>query len=137
MNEDLVGLGPAHAGHEWEWVASDFGPQAGWSDVNKVALPLKPPRSMPSRDMADVRRILAVWRPVSEDGRSYLSRVATTTVRDGDLADIEVEIFSASLYLRGLLAGGMTHLESGDEDLEKVLAALSAVVKVTETSPAG
>jgi hypothetical protein len=127
----------AHAQKEWEWVSSDFAPQACWSDMNKVALPLKPPKGMPSRDTAEVRRILAIWTPVSEDGRSCMSSVATTTVRGGESIGVEVEVFSASLYLRGLLGAGMTHLESEDEDLEKVFAALGAVVEVTGHSPAG
>jgi hypothetical protein len=127
----------AHARHEWEWLARAFGPEAGWDDLTKVALPLKPPDGMPSRDMTDVRRILAVWTPVSDDGRSCVSHVATTTIRGGELADVKVDVFSASLYLRALLAGGMTHLEAADEDLEKVLAALRTVVEVTGISPAG
>ena len=66
-----------------------------------------------------------------------MSSVTTTTVRGGESIGVEVEVFSASLYLRGLLGAGMTHLESEDEDLEKVFAALGAVVEVTGHSPAG
>jgi hypothetical protein len=129
----------AYAMETWtRWVTSAFGPQAGWTDDNKVALPLKPPEGMPSRDMADVRRILAVWTPTSENGRSCMSRpLVTKTVRGGELADTKVEVFSASMYLRGLLADGMKHLEAEDEYLEKVLAALNAVVRATGLSSAG
>jgi hypothetical protein len=51
------------------------------------------------------------------------------SVRRGELAGIEVEIFSASMYLRDLLAAGVTHLESEDQDMEKVLAELGVLVQ--------
>lgn len=118
----------------WDWLVNDcFVPQ-DFNKVSKVALPLKSPKGLPWRDTADARRILAVWTPVAEDGRSCMSRLSASTLHDGKWTDIEVEVFSASLYLRGLLAAGVTHLETDDDDLEKVVAALNAVVEI---SPAG
>lgn len=114
----------------WNWLVSDCFVPRKWNDVSKVALPLKPPDSMPSRDTADARRILAVWTPISKDGRSCMSSLATATLRGGQWIDIVVEVFSASMYLRDLLAGGMTHLEAGDEYLERVLSAISTVIAV-------
>jgi hypothetical protein len=129
----------AHAQAEWEWlVCSNFSPQVTvWNKDNKVALPLKPPSSLPAASTADARRILAVWTPVSEDGRSCMSGVTTTTVRRGELVPVDVEVFSASMYLRDLRAGGVMHLESDDAETEGVLAALRAVVEVTGFSSAG
>lgn len=125
----------SYARNVWGWLGEWF-VQQDFNAYSKVVLPLKPPKDMLSRETADARRILVVWTPVAEDGRSCMSRLSTSTLRSGKWAGIEVDVFSASLYLRGLLAGGMTHLEAEDEDLEKVLAALNAVVGVTEVSPA-
>jgi len=129
----------AYAMKIWtQWVASAFGPQARRNPDNKVALPLEPPEGMPSRDMADIRRILAVWTPASEDGRLCMSRLsADKAVRGGELTATRVEVFSASMYLRELRANGETHLPAEDGYLEKVLRALSAVVEVAGVSPAG
>jgi len=119
----------AYATEVWDWLVREHFMEQVWTGVNKVALPLKPPSRMPSADSYEVRRILAVWTPVSSDGRSCLSRVSTTTIRQEELAGIEVEVFSASLYLRELLATGVTHLESEDEGVEKLLAELSILVR--------
>lgn len=121
-----------HAKAEWQWLVSEHFAPLLWTDVNKVALPLQPPRMLPSSSTAEARRILAVWTPVSEDGHSCLSRAATTTVRQGKLVSIEVEVFSASIYLRGLLATGMTHLSAESEDTEEMLAALGALVEAQD-----
>jgi hypothetical protein len=126
----------SYARNVWGWLGEWFAEQ-DFNQYSKIALPLKPPKGKLSLDTADARRILAVWTPVAEDGRSCMSRLPTSTLRSGKWTDIEVEVFSASLYLRGLLADGVTHLEAGDEDLGKVLAALNAVVEVTEVSTAG
>jgi hypothetical protein len=96
---------------------------------------LKPPASLPAASTADARRVLALWTPVSEDGRSCMSNV--TAVRPGELVPVDVEAFSASTYLRDLRARGVTHLESDDAGTEGMLAALRAVVEVTGFSTAG
>lgn len=114
----------------WDWLVREhFVPRKKWTDVNKVALPLKPPAGMPAADVSGARRILAVWTPISSDGRSLLSRVSTTTVRGGKPAGIEVEVFSASMFLRDQLAAGVTHLESEDEGVERLLAELGGLVR--------
>lgn len=119
----------AYAREMWDWLVSKhFVPQV-WTGVNKVELQLKPPEGMPSADASSAHRILAVWTPVSGDGWSCLSRVSTTTVRQGKSAGIEVDVFSASLYLHDLLAAGVTHLQSEDDDVEKVLAELGVLVR--------
>jgi hypothetical protein len=120
----------------WEWlVNAEFVPQV-WTQVNKVALPLKPPLCIPGAITADARRILAVWTPVSEDGRTCMSNVTTTTIRGGALVPVKVEVFSASMYLRDLLAAGVTHLEAEDDFLERVLAEVSTLVRHTGVSAA-
>jgi hypothetical protein len=126
----------ASAKDMWEWlVSAHFVPQV-WTQENKVALPLKPPRCLPDATTADARRILAVWTPVSQDGQSCMSNVTTTTIRGGALAPVKVEVFSASMYLRDLLAVGVTHLEAEDDFLERVLSAVSALVEVVDVSTA-
>jgi hypothetical protein len=127
----------AHAKRMWKMLVSgEFEPWK-WTDVNKIALPLKPPDAVASRDTVGVRRILAVWAPVSEDGCSCMSSLPTMTLSAGQWVDIEAEVFSASLYLRDMLASGMTHLDAEDGDLEKMLSALSSVIEVTGLSLAG
>lgn len=119
-----------HARAEWECLVREHFVPLVWDKVNKVALPLKPPERRPSASTADARRILAVWTQVSKDGRSCLSTGSTTTFHRGELAGIEVEVFSASMYLRALLAAGTAYLEAKPEDMERVLAALRAVIEV-------
>jgi len=123
----------------WGWLVSAcFAPwPRKWTDENKVALPLKPPKGKPTRDMADARRILAIWTPISEDGRSCMSRLPTVTLKGGQWIDTVVEVFSASMYLQCLLAAGVTHLKAEDEVLEKWLAAMGNVVEVTGLISAG
>jgi hypothetical protein len=119
----------ADARDMWDWlVGAEFMPKV-WTQVNKVALPLKPPHSMPAAVTADARRILAVWTPVSKDGGACLSSAETTTIRDGVLAPVKVDVFSASIYLRELLAAGVTHLDAEDPFLERVLAEVSTLVQ--------
>jgi hypothetical protein len=66
-----------------------------------------------------------------------MSRVTKTTVRRRELVSVDVEVFSASMYLRDLRAAGVRHLESEDAEMEGVLAALRAVVGITGFSAAG
>jgi hypothetical protein len=121
----------AHAQAAWEWLVSEHFKPWVWDKVNKVALPLKPPsEKLLSVSTTDARRILAVWTPISEDGRSCLSRVPTKTLHRGAWVDIEVEVFSASMYFRDLLRGGMTHLVAESERIDKVLAAVGDVLEV-------
>ena len=131
----------AHARREWALlVGGHFGQEFfehRWTNVNKVALPLKPPTSLPSANMAGVRRILAIWTPVSEDGQSCMSSVNTTSIWGEGPISVDVDVFSASMYLRELRRAGVTHLEAEDAELERLLAALSALVEVTGLSAAG
>ena len=73
---------------------------------------------------------MAVWTPISEGGQSCLSRAITTALRRGELVTIEVEVFSASMYIREMLEAGSTHLRTNSPDMEAALAALGAVVEV-------
>ncbi|MGP3777025.1 hypothetical protein ACTWJ8_39955 (plasmid) [Streptomyces sp. SDT5-1] len=97
------------ARRQWRWL-SDPGGWDKWDSYTKVALPLLPPAGRTPADVQQARRILAVWRPVSQDGISAFSTLNTTTLQDGRWVDVAVEVFSASLYLRGLLAAGVTTL---------------------------
>jgi hypothetical protein len=45
------------------------------------------------------------------------------------LAPVKVDVFSASIYLRELLAAGVTHLDAEDPFLERVLAEVSTLVQ--------
>ncbi len=68
-----------------------------WSGVNKIALPLHD-------DGYEFSRVLAIWRPTSHDGLDPWSSVDTYTLAAGREQPIEVQVFSASLYVSRLLA---------------------------------
>ncbi|MGW6145601.1 hypothetical protein [Streptomyces sp. NPDC055140] len=92
---------------EWLRLKADHFTDPMWTDTNKVALPLKPPRPLPAGIADEVAgnptRILAYWRPVTRAGEWFSD--LTTTSHDTTVP-VRVRVFSASLYLRALLANG-------------------------------
>ncbi len=98
----------AYARQRWTTLKADHIDTDGWTDDNKVYLPLCPPKSFSSTAaalaMPELRRILAIWRPVSCDGTSFRSEATSTSVNDDQLVPVTAEVFSASLYLRFLLS---------------------------------
>ena len=91
-----------------------------WSGVNKIALPLR-------NDGYEFSRVLAIWRPTSHNGLDPWSSVDTYTLVAGREQPIEVQVFSASLYVTRLLAEqpDAPHLElRGDSVLARTLAVL-------------
>ncbi|MFJ5952601.1 hypothetical protein [Streptomyces noursei] len=92
---------------EWQRLMGAHFARAVWTDTNKVALPLTPPWPLPAgvseERAANPIRILAYWRPVTRQGH-WLSEL-TTTSHDTTIP-VHVRVFSASLYLRALLAQG-------------------------------
>lgn len=57
-----------------------------------------------------LRRVLAIWRPVSSDGTAFRSEATSTSVAGDQLVPATAEVFSASLYLRSLPDQGETRL---------------------------
>lgn len=60
--------------------------------------------------MPGLRRVLAIWRPVSSEGTAFKSEAASTSVVNDKLVPAAAEVFSASLYLRSLRDQGETRL---------------------------
>ncbi|MFE3387452.1 hypothetical protein [Streptomyces anulatus] len=102
---------------------------ARWTTTTKIALPLRPPYGWTADQVNRARRILIVWRLVSRDGVSALSRHLTTTRREGEWVDLTVEVFSASIHLRQLLAAGISRLHSTFGQLDTLLEALGTIVR--------
>ena len=100
-----------------------------WNHVNKVALPLRLPDGRDSREALRARRILAIWYPKSEDGRSYWSRVPRNVKLPCSAVDVPIEVFSASLYLRQLQGEGHVELSAARPDTESVLVALDEIIR--------
>lgn len=103
--------------------------QEMWTGTTKIALPLKPPTGWSEQAAADARRVLIIWRPLSETGTGCESVLATTTLREGFETGLEVTVFSASLYLRQLLAAGTTALTGNLPRLDAALALLRTVAR--------
>ncbi|MFC1438027.1 hypothetical protein ABUW04_07125 [Streptacidiphilus sp. N1-10] len=106
-----------------------------WTGTTKVALPLRPPGGWSEQAASDAKRVLIVWRPVSVNGTDCESILKTTTMREGVEVDLEVAVFSASLYLRQRLAAGDTALIGTFPRLDALLALLRTVVG--ESGPVG
>jgi hypothetical protein len=100
-----------------------------WNNVNKVALPLRPPNGHDSREALRARRILAIWYPKSEDGRSYWSRAPRNVKLPRSAVDVPIEVFSASLYLRQLQSEGHAQLPAARPDSEGALGALEEIIR--------
>ncbi|MET7394278.1 hypothetical protein ABZS66_12370 [Dactylosporangium sp. NPDC005572] len=99
-----------------------------WTDTNKIALPVRQPADW-TGSMANLRRILAIWTPISSDGHSYFSSATTTSPIDGIYQDIPIEVFSGSLYARALLARGHHHLDATISGVHTRLDALGALLR--------
>jgi hypothetical protein len=120
-----------YARRRWTTLKADHIDTDDWTDDNKVYLPLRPPKSFSSaaaaQAMPKLRRVLAIWRPVSCDGTSFRSEATSTSVSDDQLVPVTAEVFSASLYLRFLLSQGETRLATRlglTENLLKVVGEL-------------
>jgi hypothetical protein len=104
----------AYARQRWATLRADHIDVDGWTDHNKVYLPLRPPAGLDpavaARAMPGLRRVLAIWRPVSSDGTAFKSEATSTSVVSDQLVPATAEVFSASLYLRSLQGQGGTRL---------------------------
>jgi hypothetical protein len=118
----------AYARDQWTQLAAEHLDHNGWTSVNKVFLPLRPPASLDpafaAHAMARLQRILAIWRPISRDGTGFRSEAESTSVEDDQVIRVTAEVFSASLYVRQLRASGATHLPACLGRTEKLRQAL-------------
>jgi hypothetical protein len=117
-----------YAWEQWKILtAADYWER--WDGTTKIALPLQPPAGWTSEKANRARRILIVWRPISSDGISPLSHHSTTTLRGSEWVELAVEVFSASLYLRGLLAAGIENLPAAFPRLDLFLNAIDSIIE--------
>ena len=79
----------------------------GWTTVGSVAMPLRVPFDEPGLKISPV---LALWAPVSA-GEHYLSETMTASIRNGLPKVVAVQVFSAELYVRALLASGRSTVD--------------------------
>ncbi|MFI5864750.1 hypothetical protein [Streptomyces sp. NPDC051546] len=130
MDGETTGPDPVTDGQcEWQYLTREHFTENVWTDTNKVALPLKPPQPRPAvlseERAANPTRILAYWRPVTRQGH-WFSNLTTTS---HDIAvPVDVRVFSASLYLRALLAEGTNVLPATFEHTQARLAQLRGMV---------
>ncbi|MFF3957403.1 hypothetical protein ACFYY1_29945 [Streptomyces sp. NPDC001890] len=114
---------------EWQRLMNEHFTKAVWTDTNKVALPLTPPQPRPAglseTKATNPTRILAYWRPVTRQGHWFSD--LTTTSHDTTLP-VDVRVFSASLYLRALLAEGTNTLPSSFDHTKARLEQLRLIV---------
>jgi hypothetical protein len=118
-----------YARREWEKSVEWHFTRGRWDEVNKVALPLKPPDGAEKASWPDIRRVLAVWTPVSQDGQYAFSSIQTQTLSGTSWKPATVEVFSASLYLRNLRHRGETHLTTTFPQVERLLEGLHALFR--------
>jgi hypothetical protein len=118
----------AYARQRWATLKADHVDVDDWTDHNKVYLPLRPPAALDpavaARAMPELRRVLAIWRPVSSDGTTFKSEATSTSVINDQLVPATAEVFSASLYLRSLRDQGETRLVARLGLTDKVLQAV-------------
>jgi hypothetical protein len=123
----------AYARRRWTTLKADHIDTGDWTDHNKVYLPLRPPASLSpaavARAMPELRRVLAIWRPVSCDGVSFMSDATSTSVSNDQLIPVTTEVFSASLYLRFLRNQGETHLATSLDVTENLLKAVGELIE--------
>jgi hypothetical protein len=123
----------AYARRRWTTLKTDHIDTDEWTDDNKVYLPLRPPESLDmaaaARAMPQMRRVLAIWRPISCDGISFKSEATSTSVSNDQLVPATAEVFSASLYLRFLRDRGETRLPSRLGLAEKLLKAVDELTE--------
>jgi hypothetical protein len=130
---DEPGQLAACARRRWATLRADHIDTDEWTDHNKVYLPLRPPADLSAvataRAMPRLRRVLAIWRPISSDGISFKSEAISTSVSNDRLVPATAEVFSASLYLRSLRDRGETCLPSCLGLAEKLLKAVDELIE--------
>jgi hypothetical protein len=123
----------AYARRQWTALKADHIDTDAWTDHNKVYLPLRPPPSLgtatAARAMPRLRRVLAIWRPISCDGITFKSEATSTSVSNDQLVPATAEVFSASLYLRSLHGRGETHLATRLGLTERLLKAVDELIE--------
>jgi hypothetical protein len=100
-----------------------------WNGTTKIALPLRAPHGWTADHAVTAKRALIIWRPVSQSGTTCESALQTTTLRNGTDEPLTVSVFSASLYLRQLLAEGTTTLTGTFPRIDALLALLRTIVR--------
>lgn len=123
VGDDVAGYALA----QWNLLYEEHLHIDDWTDTNKVALPVRPPAGW-TRSMADLRRILAVWTPISSDGHSAFSAATTTSPVDGIYQHLPIKVFSGSLHARALLAQGHRHIKATVSGIQTRLDALDALL---------
>jgi hypothetical protein len=123
VGDDVAG----YALQRWSLLHEDHLQVDGWTDANKIALPVRPPAGW-TGPMADLRRILAIWTPISSDGHSFFSTTTTTSPINGIYQELPIEVFSGSLYTRALLTQGRHHLDATVSGVRTTLDALDALL---------
>lgn len=122
----------AYARGRWAQLVAEHIDVDQWTGTNKIFLPLKPPMELSAeiaeKAMPKLRRILAIWRPISLDGTAYISEVASQTVRNDQYIPAAAEVFSASLYLRSLRDHGAARLSLKLGLAEALLSAIEELV---------
>jgi len=122
----------AYARSRWAQLLAEHIHVDEWTGMNKIFLPLKPPfglnADVTETAMPKLRRILAIWRPISLDGVAFSSEVTSDTVRNDQRISVTAEVFSASLYLRSLRDRGETRLPLRLDLVEQLLSAVNELV---------
>jgi hypothetical protein len=125
-----------YAQTEWQRLHQDHLDTDTWTGTSKIGLPLRPPRPGLDGPMTNLRRVLAIWTPISVDGHSNFSPTSTTSPVDGAWQQVPVEVFSGSLYARTLLDQGRDHVEATVSQMEIALDALEALYTRAGDAPA-
>lgn len=102
-----------------------------WTQWNKVLLPLR------AVDHHPIRRVLAIWMPCSASGLDPWSTVENcwTLDSEGSWVQVEVDVFSGSLYVRDLVAQGRTTFKFCGP-LDAVIRSLGDIVIDDESAAA-
>jgi hypothetical protein len=99
-----------------------------FENLSKVLLPMNPPAGF-EEETALVRPLVCYWYPITNSNRTKLtSHFFNLPTRSPNFS--EVDIFSASLYLRYLAAKGITTIDIFTGSIDKTLSIMKSFITV-------
>ncbi|MFO7575937.1 MAG: hypothetical protein R6W67_12350 [Bacteroidales bacterium] len=97
-------------------------------NLGKVLLPMSVPEGF-VEEVSLVRPLVCYWYPITNTSRLRLaSHFFTLTTKEATYP--EVDIFSASLYLRHLASQGITSIDAGSAKLSATLSLLKGLIQL-------
>ncbi len=97
------------------------------ANLGKVLLPMNEPDGF-VEGVSSVRPLVCYWYPITNSSRLKMASWFFT-LQAKRAAFPEVDIFSASLYLRHLASGGITSIDAGSAKLSATLSLMKGIIQ--------